>query len=259
MISNELAKSEKILGVTFFNGSPEEAVKKIKTGGYVVVPAAPALVTMPHDSLYTKALVKSDMAIADSRYMTTLWLLFRGKRLRRISGLTFLMQFLKLPDLKMHGSLFLVNPNDEEAFANKSYLESQGIYISDGFSYIAPMYGRDIKDQLLVNKLERLKPQYILLNIGGGQQEKLALYLIENLSYKPSIVCTGAAIAFLSGKQASIPTWVDRVGLGWLWRCFENPRKFVPRYLSALSLAKLMFRYGALPPQLNRNKSSHEI
>lgn len=237
-----------ILGISFFNGSPKKAVREIQKGGYMVVPAAPALVTMPRDSLYAEAVLESNLAIADSRYMTLLWLILQGKIVRRISGLTFLKEFLKLPELRALGALFLVNPSDCEAEANISYLKSKGISMGSDYSYTAPMYSENVQDKKLSGILGRLQPRYILLNIGGGQQEKLALYLRENLSYKPSIVCTGAAIAFLSGKQASIPPWVDRIGLGWLWRSLENPRKFVPRYLSAFSLAKLIFRYGALSP-----------
>lgn len=214
----------------------------------MVVPAAPALVTMPQDPCYSEALIKSDLAIADSRYMTLLWLLLRGQRLKRISGLTFLLEFLNLSDLRMPGELFLVDPSEEEASANKGYLDSIGIALSSRFSYIAPFYGKTVEDRELLRLLDRLMPKYILLNIGGGTQEKLALYLLEHLVYRPAIICTGAAIAFLSGKQSFIPGWVDRIGLGWLWRCFDKPKKFIPRYLSALSLLKLMLRFGPAQP-----------
>jgi len=244
----------KILGVDFFNGSVQQAVKEIATGGYMVVPAAPALLTMPHDPCYSEALIKSDMAIADSRYMTLLWLILRGQVLKRISGLTFLLEFLNLSDLRMPGALFLVDPSDEDALANKRYLESIGIPLSPGYSYVAPFYGNTVKDCELVQLLGRLRPKYILLNIGGGTQEKLALYLIENLVYRPAVICTGAAIAFLSGKQAPIPIWADRIGLGWLWRCFYEPKKFIPRYLSALSLFMLMLRFGPAQPLPRRER-----
>lgn len=238
----------KILGVEFFNGSVQEAVKEIAKGGYMVVPSGPGLVTLPHDSNYAEALVKSDMAIADSRYMMLLWFFLRGQRVKRISGLTFLQEFFNLPDLKMPGKLFLVDPGDDETLTNRLYLESIGIPLSSGFSYVAPFYGNTVEDCELVQLLGRLRPKYILLNIGGGSQEKLALYLIENLVYRPAIICTGAAIAFLSGKQAPIPAWADRTGLGWLWRCFYEPKKFIPRYLSALSLFMLILRFGSAQP-----------
>lgn len=248
----------KILGVDFFDGSVQQAVKEISNGGYMVVPAAPALVTMPYDRYYSEALIKSDVAIADSKYMTLLWLLLRGQSINRISGLTFLLEFLALAELRKPKTLFLVEPSEEDAIANKRYLESIGISLSPDFSYVAPLYKDKIEDCALKQKLEMLKPKYILLNIGGGTQEKLAFYLSKNLDYRPAVICTGAAIAFLSGKQAPIPVWADRTGLGWLWRCIYEPKKFIPRYLSALSLFLLMLRFGATPPLPSLGKGDHK-
>ena len=42
--------------------------------------------------------------------------------------------------------------------------------------------------------------------------------------------------------------WADRLFLGWLFRCFSEPKKFVPRYWKARKLASLMFRYRENPP-----------
>ena len=49
----------------------------------------------------------------------------------------------------------------------------------------------------------------------------------------PVILCTGGAISFLSGGQANIPTWADRMYLGWLLRVIQSPRTFLPRYWNA--------------------------
>lgn len=61
---------------------------------------------------------------------------------------------------------------------------------------------------------------------------------------RPAIICTGAAIAFLSGRQANIPVWADRLMLGWLFRTLSNPARFVPRYWKALRLVPLLWRHG---------------
>ena len=60
----------------------------------------------------------------------------------------------------------------------------------------------------------------MIINLGGGVQEKLGLYLKRNLNHETKIICTGAAIAFLTGLQANIPNIVDKIYMGWLWRIF---------------------------------------
>ncbi len=61
------ARFEQILGVRFFDGSIDAAVEHLqRTRGYVVVPAAPAMVKMCRDPQFRLALTAADMAIADS-------------------------------------------------------------------------------------------------------------------------------------------------------------------------------------------------
>jgi len=95
---------------------------------------------------------------------------------------------------------------------------------------------------LLLDIIEKKKPKYIIINLGGGVQERLGLYLKNHLSYIPGIICTGAAIAFLTGRQANIPNYADKFHLGWLYRCIENPKKFIPRYLRGFLLLPLLIK-----------------
>ena len=64
---------------------------------------------------------------------------------------------------------------------------------------------------------------------------------------RPAILCTGAAIAFLSEQQANIPVWADRYMLGWFLRTLHDPLRFIPRYWKALRLVLLLCRYGEKP------------
>ena len=52
-------------------------------------------------------------------------------------------------------------------------------------------------------------------------------------------MCTGAAIAFLTGEQAPINKYVDRAYLGWLIRFLWKPKKYYRRTLKSFSLIKL--------------------
>src|SRR6202162_4835023 len=86
-----MSSTELVLGVSFFNGTVDEAVDTMSAnGGFLVVPAAPALVKLSEDEDYRRALTSADMAIADSGAMVLLWRIFTGRRVERISGLKFL-------------------------------------------------------------------------------------------------------------------------------------------------------------------------
>jgi UDP-N-acetyl-D-mannosaminuronic acid transferase (WecB/TagA/CpsF family) len=242
----------KILGIDFFNGQVQDVVQKLKFGGLMVVPAAPALITIKTDTAYYQSLLDSDVVIADSGYMVLIWNLMNREKVNRISGLTFLVDFFADKEVKAASSMVLVDPTPKDSEANIKYLNSIGFNLSKDVCYLAPMYDKsNIVDPELVAFIEKRKPAYVVINLGGGTQEKLGAYLKKNLSYKPAIICTGAAIAFLTGRQAAIPTWADKSFLGWLFRCIEKPKLYVPRYLKAFKLLVLMIQYGKKAPVEN--------
>ena len=140
---------------------------------------------------------------------------------------------------------------------NVSWLAEIGCPVEAEDCYVAPVYARvgSVEDSRLLETLEARRPRHVFVCVGSGVQEKLGHYLKGNLTYEPGIHCVGAAIAFLSGDQASIPAWADKLGLGWLVRCIRQPRVFVPRYLRAFKLGYLVLRYDEKPPPLARPRS----
>lgn len=239
-----------ILGVRFFTGSADEAVKLGSRGGLVVVPSAPVLVNAADDPATQSALLGSDLAITDSGLMVLYWKLTRRERLPRVSGLEYLKLLLLQPALRSPGAIFWIMPNEKAIRRNADWLAGQGFAVSPEDFYLAPIYPRGpIEDAALHEIVEIRKPAHIVMGIGGGVQERLGHYLKLRLSYRPAIHCTGAAIGFLNGDQVRIPDWGDRFFLGWLFRCLRSPATFIPRYWNARKLVSLLWRFGEQLPQ----------
>lgn len=233
-----------ILGIDFFQGTALQAIERIRGGGLLVVPAAPALKDLETNAVYREALLEADLAIADSAFMVMVWNRLQRDSVRRLSGLEYLRELLKQPDVCEAGNCVWIMPNPTSAARNRRWLESQGIALPEDCVYLAPMYGQgEIEDSGLLAFLQRVHPQHVVLALGGGTQERLGLYLKQTLNYLPAIHCIGAAIAFLSGDQVHIPTWADRLYLGWLYRSISEPRRYVPRYWEARRLLPLLLRY----------------
>jgi N-acetylglucosaminyldiphosphoundecaprenol N-acetyl-beta-D-mannosaminyltransferase len=246
MIVNDNVRQ--ILGVKFFVGDMNEAIERISRGGLLVVPAAPSLKDIDKDVSYREALVDSDVAITDSGFMVLLWNLFEGDSIRRLSGLRYLRLLLKQPDVRTAGNTFWLMASPASAKKNLSWLRKQGIDVPLDCVYEAPLYGDFIDDKALIEKLASIRPRHVVITVGGGTQERIGYYLKHQLDFSPAIHCIGAAVAFLSGDQVRIPDWADRMYLGWLFRCASAPRRYVPRYWSALRLAPLLWRYRSRLP-----------
>jgi UDP-N-acetyl-D-mannosaminuronic acid transferase (WecB/TagA/CpsF family) len=238
-----------ILGVNFYVGDVSGAIARMsESGGLLVVPAAPALKDLGTNAGYREALLNADLVITDSAFMVMIWNYLEKDSLRRLSGLEYLNELLQLPEVRRPGNAFWIMAGGASTRTNLGWLDSNGISVPPSCIYDAPVYGAEIDDRTLVEKISLSRPSHIVITVGGGTQERLGLYLKKHLDYVPAIHCIGAAIAFLSGDQVRIPMWADRLYLGWLLRCFSAPRRYIPRYWSARKLLPLMVRYRSQLP-----------
>src|SRR5204863_2522008 len=154
---------EQILGVRFFNGSGTEAAEYIsRTGGYAVVPAAPALANIHRDQDYRRALLESDLAIADSGFMVFLWRILRRGKVVRTSGLRYLQILLDKRELREPGRLFLILPSEVARVKALRLLRREGYEIDATDTYIAPIYRCDVADLQLVLTLKVNQPAHVI-------------------------------------------------------------------------------------------------
>lgn len=233
----------------FFNGTVDQAVDTMsRNGGLLVVPAAPALVRICDDAEYRRALLSSDVAIADSGAMVLCWKIFTGRRVERISGLKFLKRLVERLQSPPHERVLWIVPSEAAHEKTRAWLQSANLAATADF-YVAPRYAAQVRDDALLANIDSGQVKHVVVGIGGGVQEKLGLFLKQNLRSRPAIHCIGAALAFLTGDQPPIPMWADRFYLGWLLRLLRQPRVFGPRYVSAFKLPFLIARYrDQLPP-----------
>lgn len=222
-------------GIKFFSGNYYEIKKEFDKGGVLVAPAASALANIDKDKKYYSALKQSNIAILDSGFFCILLRIFKKKKIKKFSGYLFLKKFFNL-GFKKNIKFFLVDPSKTDSYINSKYLKSKKIY--NFKSYIAPIYAGKIKDKMLLKKINKYKPKYVLINLGGEVQEILAMYIKKNVKFKVSIFCTGAAIAFLTKRQAPINGLIDKLYMGWVLRLIYNPRRHLLRTIKSLYLIK---------------------
>ena len=200
--------------IAFHNIQKEDLNKFINQKKLFVFPSGSGIPLITEDKKYYLSLKKADYVFFDSGFFVLLLWILKNIRVDKFSGFKFLYNFFNY--LKK----------------NKNKIGIKKIY-----SYVAPNYKlSNLIDKKLIKKINKVKPDYILTNIGGGTQEILGLYLKKNLKKKTTIICTGGAISFFTGDQAPITKFIDKIYLGWLLRLIFNPLLFYKRYLYALRL-----------------------
>lgn len=243
----------RILGIDFYNDSLEKALSAtIHDGGLVLAPSGPGLSELGKDPHYDASLQNADINLIDSGYLALLWKKRTGENLQRHSGLKFIKALIEEEIFKSETAQLWVMPTKAHSDATRAYLLASGIELDSDSFYQAPFYEQaQISDPQLLAAIREKQPRFIILCIAGGKQELLGHWLQTQLDYKPAIICIGAAIAFLTGQQANIPPWADRIYLGWLLRILQNPKTFLPRYWKARKLGKLLALHGSAAPVQN--------
>jgi len=245
-----MLSTSQILGIRFFNGNVEEAIRTmLRHGGFLIAPSGTCFARLCKDEAYRRAVIGADLAIADSGLMVLLWRLLRGEKIGRISGFKYLKHLLRKLKADGAGEIFWVLPCERAQQKLFDWSRREGFAIANKNCYVAPWYSLEIEDRNLLLLLEQNRPSHVIIAIGSGAQEKLGYYLRENLSYRPAIHCIGAALGFVTGDQILIPDWADRLFLGWFFRLLGQPGVFIPRLSRALELPWLIWKYGEkLPP-----------
>ena len=230
------------LGIKFYNVDYQYVLDILLKGGkYLVIPAAYALARSYYFKKELKALQKSDIAIFDSGFFCFCLKFIKNINVNKFSGYKFLNFFLNDARIK-NIKILSLDPSIEDLKYNKKYLQIKKFKFVK--NYVCPMYSdkEAIADKKLIKLINEYKPKFIISNIAGGKQESLALYIKQNASANSSVICSGAALAFLTGRQAPITNFIDKHYLGWLIRLVYNPKLYFSRIRFSFKLFLIVFK-----------------
>jgi len=224
--------------IKFFDYNFKYIINKLMScGGYIVAPAASSLCEISKKKKYYESLKYADIAILDSGFFCILLRIFKKAKVKKLSGYLFLKLLLETKTIK-NKKFFLVNPTLMEQKKNYYLLKSKGIINQK--SYCAPIYNMsNYKDLKLLKQVNLYKPDFVIINLGGGIQEPMGAFIKKHIIKKNTVIlCTGAAISFLTKVQAPINEFYDKLYLGWMIRLIHKPRNYFPRVINSFKLIK---------------------
>ncbi len=101
-------------------------------------------------------------------------------------------------------------------------LAQQLVFASDGFEGLARLRENPAA-------LVRANPQIVLVGVGAGLQDRVAVEIGQWLP-NASVFTVGGWLDQLAAKPQYFPPWVHRMRIGWLWRVAHEPRRLIRRY-----------------------------
>ena len=237
--------------IKFISFDENEFNKIIQNKGLFVFPAAPALINLDQSKKYHLSLINSDFVFFDSGYFVLLLRILKKIKVKKFSGYKFLYLFFNYIKKNKSKKILTIDPNINSSKKNKRYLKKLGL--KNIAQYVAPKYNSNfLYDKIVLKKINHYKPDYVLINIGGGVQEILGMYLKNKLNFKTRIFCTGAAISFFTKEQAPINSFFDNLYLGWAIRVLFKPQIYLARYFKAFKLITAVF-FSDIKVVNNRN------
>ena len=183
------------------------------------------------DPKYLSLLRQFDFLFADGMPIVWVSALMSQALPGRVTGADLLPQISqRLAGSDM--SIFLAGTESEKELSLASRtLERMfpGLKVSTFF----PRYGFDkseVETNNLIAAIHECAPSFIFLGVGSPKQEE---WLVNNVSRLPKGVYIGCgmAIGFITGEVRRAPKLLQRLGLEWVWRIYQEPRRLFTRYL----------------------------
>lgn len=199
---------------------------------FLTTPNLNFVVAAQKDPRFRKTVIDSDWVIADG--MPIIW---AAKALgipltERVAGSSV---FDRLRNEYRHHDrplrvVFFGGPDGVAAEAFKkiaqdnSAMEVVGFY-SPGFGTIEEM-----SPQHVINQINESEPDIVLVALGAKRGQQWIDYNHQRLDV-PVISHLGAVVNFVAGTVARAPEWMQKSGLEWLWRIWEE-HQLLKRYWS---------------------------
>lgn len=234
------------MGVKIDKISGDEAMEKIGSFlssdyGHYIVTANPEMVVLAQkDQQFRDIINNADLAVPDG-----IGLIFASKIISRRNDLTERISGIDLIDeiVKNFGrerKIFLLGGQEGAAKLAAEKLKEKilDIKIAGTFSGDAGEAG----DNAAVLTINRVSPDILFVAYGAPRQEK---WIARNLKKLPAVrlaIGVGGAFDIIGGKISRAPLWMRNVGLEWLWRLIQEPRRIGRIYNATIKFGWLILK-----------------
>lgn len=191
---------------------------------------------------YYQILKKSDFLIADGMPIVWLSKLIKQPIPERSAGSDIVYDFCKLSNEKQY-KIFMLGAGINVANIAKEKLKQSmpNIQIVGVYSPTQEEIMDDDANRKIVEEINNSKADILFVALGAPKQETWVSKHYNLLSPYVIIPC-GGSIDFLAGTQKKAGKIWGQLGLEWVYRFINNPKKFFKRYF----LQDMPFLFGLI-------------
>jgi exopolysaccharide biosynthesis WecB/TagA/CpsF family protein len=195
---------------------------------YAVTPNVDHVLRYCDEASFRDLYAAARFVLLDSRFLAHLVRLTTGARLPVCPG----------SDLVSHLFQAVVAPDDVIVLIGSSAAKADILRRRYGLRQLRhhnPPMGFIDDPQAVEAALQFVEAQgpfrFCLLAVGCPQQEMLARALKSRQRARGLALCVGAAVEFITGGERRAPAWLGAIGMEWVYRLAQDPRRLAGRYL----------------------------
>lgn len=228
----------KMFGMAIDKVDMEQAVETIWSwmdapeGRYVVTPNIDHVLRFQKDKEFAQIYHEAALVIPDG--MPIVWSSrLLGEPLKeRVTGSDLFPRICELAAKEDRGVFFLGSmPGVAELAAENLKKRYPGFRLA---GFYAPPFGFEkdpAENRKIVEMINASKAEILFVALGAPKQEKWTHRYLPHLETVKAALCVGASIDFEAGVVKRAPHWMRNVGLEWLWRVLNDPKRLWKRYL----------------------------
>lgn len=222
-----------LFGLTLDAVTLQEAVGRVET--FIAEPGTHQFVAVNVDKVVKasrdpeirSAINSADLVTADGQPIVWASRLLGRSLPERVTGIDLMMALLQLAD--RHGlSVYLLGAKPEvvgrvAARLTRDYPGIRIAGVQDG--YFAPT-----QEPSIVARIAEAAPDLLFVGISSPTKERFLAQWRDQLNAR-FVMGVGGAFDVYAGVTRRAPSWMQRVGLEWLFRLIQEPRRMWRRYL----------------------------
>ena len=225
-------KKVDILGVGIDNLSLQEVLEKVThflqsaNQHFIVTPNPEFLVAANKDKQFKEILNYADIAVSDGvglLYAAK----FNKKKLVRVTGADLIWAISELANGQTKPwPVYLLGAGEGIAMKTAEILSKQFLNLKIAGAQSGGEVTLSATNYDLINEINLTKPKILFVAFGQIKQEK---WIFNNLDKLPSVklaIGVGGAFDYLSGATPRAPSFLQSLGLEWLYRLIQEPKRW---------------------------------
>ncbi len=248
-----------VLGLSVTTGKYHDFIEKIKLlavaekSSYVCVANVHMLVEAHKSREFAEVVNSAAIVTPDGMPLVWALRLLYDYRQDRVAGMDLLPDLLKQAE-QNHISVYFYGGSDTTIKKTKEYLDITypGLTIAGMYSPpFRPLTEAEQHD--VVQNIKHSNAKLVFVVLGCPKQEKWMAYMQGKIN--ACMIGIGGALPVLIGVQKRAPLWMQKSGLEWLYRFFQEPSRLAKRYLVTNSIFLWLLFKAWIKQRFKKEKS----